>query len=69
MINMLYGIDYDAYACGGIANQKLMFMGSKTLFFVKESEMLKEVARLKEECTADNIVPFVTTINREEYKI
>lgn len=66
----LYGIDYNTYACGGIGNQKLRFMGRKTLLFYSESEMLNMIADLKKESTVGEIKPFVTyIINKEEYKI
>jgi hypothetical protein len=68
-MNNLYGIDYNFYACGGIGNPKLMKMGSKTVFFYTESEMLKVIAELKEDHTVGEIKPFITDINRMEYKI
>lgn len=68
-MNRLYGIDYNLYATGGIGNQKLMKMGSKTIFFYTESEMLKILAELKENYSVGEINPFITDINRVEYKI
>lgn len=47
MVNKLYGIDYNTYACGGIGSSKLCKMGNETVFFYKESEMLKTLAELE----------------------
>jgi hypothetical protein len=68
-MNKLYGIDYNFYATGGIGNQKLMKMGSKTIFFYTESEMLKVLAELKDDYSVGEIRPFITDINRVDYKI
>lgn len=65
----LFGIDFNKYACGGLGNQKLQLMESKTLLFCSESEMLNKVAELKNESTIGEIKPFVTYIvNKESYK-
>lgn len=68
-MNKLYGIDYNFYACGGIGNNKLQLMGRKSVIFYTESEMLKMVADLKEDRSIGEIKPFITDINRVEYRI
>lgn len=68
-INKIYGIDYNIYVCGGIGKQKIKQIGENTLLFYAESEMLKTLAELKEDCTVGEIKVFTSTINREEYKI
>lgn len=68
-MNRLYGIDYNIYACGGIGNQKLQIADRKTTIFYTESEMLKMVAELKQNKSIGEIKPFITDINRIEYRI
>ena len=62
----LYGLDYNMYVCGGIGNRKFQLMGSETLLFYSESEMLDAVAKLKSDCTIGEIKPFVTYITKKE---
>jgi hypothetical protein len=69
MIDKLYGIDYNTYICGGIGDVKLYQMGSKTVFFYNEKEMLKVLADLKSDHTIGQIKVFVTSINRMPYEI
>ena len=69
MVNKLYGIDYNTYACGGIGSSKLCKMGNETVFFYKESEMLKTLAELKDNNCVGEISVFTTPIYRIEYKI
>ena len=69
MLDKLYGIDYNTYACGGIGTVKLVRMGCETVLFYKESEMLKSLADLKSNNSVGEIKVFVTPINRIEYKI
>jgi hypothetical protein len=68
-MNKLYGIDYNIYVCGGIGNYKLQIADSKTVFFYTESEMLRQIAELKENCSVGEIKPFITEIKRVEYKL
>lgn len=72
IITSLYGIDYTLYGCGGRGNSRLFIYGKTTSLFPKESDMLKELARLKELEKSNNvgdISVFVTPIIREEYQI
>jgi len=69
IIDKIYGIDYSIYVCGGIGKPKIKKIGENTLLFCTESEMLKALAELKADHTVGEIKPFVSTINREEYKI
>ena len=68
-IDKIYGIDYNSYLCAGIGNPIKLQLGENTLLFCTESEMLKVLAELKADHTVGEIKPFVSTINREEYKI
>lgn len=66
----LYGVDFKEYVCGGIGNCKLSLVGSETLLFYSESEMLKKVAELKNNNCIGEIKPFITHIvNKEKYEI
>ena len=69
MLDKIYGIDYNPYACGGIGNCKLVRGLRKTVLFYDESEMLKELAKLKKDYTVGELSVFISSINREEYKI
>ena len=69
MIEVLYGIDYNRYICGGIGNTKISKVGCETVIFYKETDMLKTLTELKENHTVEIIKVFTTKINREEYKI
>ena len=68
IIDKIYGIDYSIYVCGGIGKPKIKKIGENTLLFCTESEMLKALAELKAYRTVGEIKPFISTINREEYK-
>ncbi|PLR99562.1 hypothetical protein [Bacillus sp. T33-2] len=68
-MNKLYGIDYNVYVCGGIGDQKLQIADRKTVFFYTESEMLRNIAELKENYSIGEIKPFSTNVTRDEYKI
>ena len=68
MLNLLYGIDYNMYVCGGRANAKLYPAGSKTVLFDSEPEMQESLAKLKSDCHIGEIKPFTTIIKRDEYK-
>lgn len=68
-MNKLYGIDYNVYVCGGIGNHKLQLWDKETVIFYTESEMLRKVAELKENSSVGEIKPFITSIDRVEYKL
>jgi len=68
-IDKIYGIDYNSYLCAGIGNPIKLQLGENTLLFTTESEMLKALEELKADHTVEEIKPFTSTINREEYKI
>lgn len=36
MLNKLYGIDYNKYACGGIRNSKIQKIKEDIIFFCRE---------------------------------
>ena len=69
MLDKIYGIDYNTYDCGGINNVKIFRMDKATLLFDKESEMLKELAELKNNHGVGEISVFESQIVRNEYKI
>lgn len=69
MIHKIYGIDYNIYACGGIGDSKIALLDNKTVLFYKESEMLTELAKLKENHCVGEIKVFVSPIIRNEYSI
>ncbi|MCM3109888.1 hypothetical protein [Lederbergia lenta] len=68
-MDILYGVDYNIYACGGIGNHKLKLMGNRVLYFYAESEMLREVAKLKEDKSIGEIIPFIAQIAKTKYEI
>lgn len=68
-MNKLYGVDYNIYVTGGIGNPKLALHRNETVIFYTESEMLREVAKLKENYSIGEIRPFVTDIKRVDYSL
>lgn len=69
MLSIIYGIDYNTYVCGGIRDTKLVLLGSKTVLFYKESEMLTELVKLKEDHCVGEIKVFISPIVRSEYSV
>ncbi len=69
MLNKIFGIDYNLYACGSIGGHKLVKMGQETRLFYTVSEMLKMIAELKKDNIVGEIKPFIAKLNREDYRI
>ena len=69
MLDKIYGIDFNVYACGGIGDKKLALNRNDTVLFYKESEMLKELGKMKDNPCYGEILVFEPQIVRNEYKI
>jgi hypothetical protein len=69
MINQLYGIDYNTYACGGRGNVKLALSSREIAFYETEAEMLKALINLKEDKSVGEIRPFIAELNRIKYEM
>lgn len=68
-VEIIYGIDYITYACGGIGNARLAINSYERELFYTESEMLKRLSELKKEGNLiGDIKLFINNITEKEYK-
>lgn len=69
LLEIIYGLDYNKYCCGGVGNPKICKVGCETVLFSSESDMLKTLADLKKDGTIGEIKVFTSRVERQEYKI
>jgi hypothetical protein len=69
VVQKIYGIDYNVYACSGIGNNKFLYLGTEREFFYNEYQMLKRLTKLKRIKSFKGFEMFVSKIIKEKYNI
>ena len=69
IIHVLYGIDYDRVAKNNMGVRLLRMPWTTTEIFATEEELIARLSELELDDGVDDIRPFITKLQREEYTL